>query len=64
MDDVFEAEVSVPDNVKGWLAVPEGYDVPTSAVAKNVPDYKAVASSVAGYVELKVGDNKLTFKRK
>ena len=63
-DDVFEAEVSVPENVKGWLAVPEGYDVPTSAVAKNVPDYKAVASSVAGYVELKVGDNKLTFKRK
>ncbi len=63
-DDAFEAEILVPENVKGWLAVPEGYDVPSAGAAKNVPDYKAVASPVSGYVELKVGVNKLTFKVK
>ena len=63
-DEFFEAEISAPENVRGWLAVPEGYVVPTAAVAKDVPTYKAVASPVSGYVELKAGVNKLSFKRR
>ena len=63
-DDAFEVSVNVPENVRGWIAVPEGYDVSTASVAKNVPEYKAVASPVSGYVEVKPGDNKLSFARK
>ena len=63
-DEFFEAEISAPENVRGWLAVPEGYVVPTAAAAKDVPTYKAVASPVSGYVELKAGVNKLSFKRR